>query len=123
MKSPRKKEKRPLASKAPSNGSTEASQDQRSKSSSIVERLQGLLGNDIILLPIPPGGKKPIRKNWQDTTLTQMQDQEYLPELKKREQREEPAPEEEQTLFDFLEKISSNSKRREGVYDGADPAT
>ena len=35
----------------------------------------------------------------------------------------EPAPEEEQTLFDFLEKISSNSKRREGVYDGADPAT
>jgi phage/plasmid-associated DNA primase len=80
MKSPAKK-KRPLASRALSKRSTKASQDQRSKSRSIVEKLRDLLGNDIILLPIRPGSKKPIPKNWQNTTPTQMQDPEYLAQL------------------------------------------
>jgi len=69
VKPPPKKEKRPLASKALSNGSTKQSQNAGSQSSSIVERLQGL--------------------------------------------REEPAPEEEQTLFGFLEEISLSPKKRD----------
>src|SRR5262249_43112593 len=81
MKSQRKKEKRPLASKALSNKPTEASQDETSKSTSIVDDLRGLLGDDVILLPIPRGSKKPIRKGWQNTTLSRMEDPEYLAEL------------------------------------------
>ena len=69
MKS-RPKKKRPLASKALSIELAKELQNAGSQSSSIVEELQGLLGNDIILLPIRRGSKKPIPKDWQNTTLT-----------------------------------------------------
>ena len=80
MKSPAKK-KRPLGSKAPSTESAKESQNAGSQSSSIVEELRGLLGSDIILLPIRRGSKKPIPKDWQNTTLSQMEDPEYLAQL------------------------------------------
>ena len=80
MKS-RPKKKRPLASKALSIELAKELQNAGSQSSSIVEELQGLLGNDIILVPIRRGSKKPIPKDWQNTTLTQMQDPEYLAQL------------------------------------------
>ena len=66
MKS-RPKKKRPLASKALSIELAKELQNAGSQSSSIVEELQGLLGNDIILLPIRRGSKKPIPKDWQNT--------------------------------------------------------
>jgi Bifunctional DNA primase/polymerase, N-terminal len=81
MKSP-PKQKRPLASKALDSGeSSEASSRTHGRSSSIVEELRRLLGGDVVLLPIPRGCKKPIRKGWQTTTLSQMQDPEYLAQL------------------------------------------
>ena len=81
MKSRRKKEKRPLASEALSNSTNEASQHEASKSSSIVDELRGLLGDDVVLLPIPRGNKKPVIKGWQSTKLSQMKDPEYLAQL------------------------------------------
>lgn len=36
-----------------------------------VARIYRLLGEDAILLPIPPGKKKPVFDNWQKTTLAQ----------------------------------------------------
>jgi phage/plasmid-associated DNA primase len=81
MKPPPEKEKRPLASKALSTELTNASQNANGRSRSKVDELRSLLGNDVILLPIPRGSKKPIRKGWQNTTLSQMEDPEYLAQL------------------------------------------
>jgi len=81
LRAPPEKEKRPPASRALSTELAKESQNAGSQSSSIVEELRGLLGNEIILLPIRPGSKKPIPKDWQNTTLTQMQDPEYLAQL------------------------------------------
>jgi phage/plasmid-associated DNA primase len=81
MKSPAKKKSARSRARRPSNKSTKASQEEGRKSRSIVEELQDLLGTEAILLPIPPGEKKPVRKNWQKTTLSQMQDPEYIDEL------------------------------------------
>src|SRR5580704_17034731 len=76
------KEKRPLGSKAlDSAESGKASQTGHATSSSIVEELRLLLGNDVVLLPIPRGSKKPSRTGWQTTTLSRMQDPEYLAQL------------------------------------------
>jgi hypothetical protein len=62
MKFPPKKEKRPLASKALSNTTSEASQDEASKSTLIVEELRGVKRapapvSGLILRPKPKGGK------------------------------------------------------------------
>jgi putative DNA primase/helicase len=84
MNSPPKKEKRPLASKALSNGSDEVSQDKRNTSTSIVEELRHLLGNDVVLLPIKRGDKAPSGKamqGWQTFTVARMQEPEYLARL------------------------------------------
>ena len=78
---PREKEKRPLASRALSTELAKESQNAGSQSSSIVEELRSLLGDDVVLVPIPRGSKKPIRKGWQTVTLREMQDPEYLAEL------------------------------------------
>jgi phage/plasmid-associated DNA primase len=81
MKSRRKKEKRPLPSKALSSKVTKVSQNSGNQSTSVVAELRSLLGDDVILLPIPRGSKKPSRTSWQTTTLSQMQDPEYLAQL------------------------------------------
>src|SRR5262245_10649922 len=44
-------------------------------------RLLNLLGEDVVMLSIPLGQKRPIIKNWPDTPLAKMQDQEYLQRL------------------------------------------
>ena len=83
MKAP--KEKRPLASKALNSAeSAEASQDAGSQSSSVVEELRDLLGNDVVLLPIKRGNKGPSGKameGWQNFTAAKMQEPEYLASL------------------------------------------
>lgn len=85
MTDPPKKEKRPLASKAlDSVESTEASQTGRDTSSSIVEELRDLLGNDVVLLPIKRGNKGPSGKEmegWQTFTPARTQEPEYLARL------------------------------------------
>jgi phage/plasmid-associated DNA primase len=81
MKSPPEKEKRPLASKAPSSELAKESQNAKSQSSSVVEDLRRLVGNDVVLLSIPCGSKKPILKGWQSTKLSRMEDPEYLAQL------------------------------------------
>ena len=86
------KKKRPLAGKALSTDLAEESQNAGSQSSSIVEWLQGLLGS-----------------SWQEKP----QAMDATTSEQKREQREEPAPEEEQTLFGFLEEISLSPKKRD----------
>jgi phage/plasmid-associated DNA primase len=40
-----------------------------------------LLGDDVVLLPIPRGSKKPFTKGWQVTNPSKMQEPEYLTEL------------------------------------------
>ena len=79
------KEKRPLASKAlDSVESTKASQTGRDTSSSIVEQLRNLLGNDVVLLPIKRGHKGPSGKEmagWHTFTPAKMQEPEYLARL------------------------------------------
>jgi hypothetical protein len=75
------KEKRPLAGRVLSSELVQGSQNAISQSSSIVEELRCLLGNDVVLLPIPPGSKKPVLKGWQSTTLSQMQNPRYLAQL------------------------------------------
>ena len=81
MSAPPEKEKRPLASRALSTELAKESQNAGSQSSSIVEELRSLLGDDVVLLPIPRGSKKPVIKGWQSTTLGQMQQPEYLAKL------------------------------------------
>ena len=87
MKSP-PKEKRPLASKAlDSAESAEASPRTPGGSSSIVEELRNLLGNDVVLLPIKRGNKGPSGKDmegWQNFTAAKMQEPEYLARLESR---------------------------------------
>jgi phage/plasmid-associated DNA primase len=80
-KPPPEKEKRPLASRALSTELAKESQNAGSQSSSTVEELRSLLGDDVVLLPIPRGSKKPVIKGWQSTTLGQMQQPEYLAKL------------------------------------------
>jgi len=79
------KEKRPLASKAlDSVESTEASQTGRDTSTSIVEELRDLLGNDVVLLPIKRGNKGPSGTDmygWENFTTAKMQEPEYLARL------------------------------------------
>jgi hypothetical protein len=72
MKSPPKKEKRPLSSKALSNSSPEASQDEAGTSTLIVEELRGLKRapapvNGLILRPKPKGGQR-MTPQGQNTT-------------------------------------------------------
>jgi phage/plasmid-associated DNA primase len=81
MKPPPKKEKRPLASRAPSDELTKASQKAGGQSSPTLEELCSLLGDDVVLLPIPSGSKKPVIKAWQSTKLSKMRDPEYLAQL------------------------------------------
>ena len=85
MKSPPEKEKRPLGSKAPDSAeSTEASRRCRDTSSSIVEDLRELLGNNVVLLPIKRGDKGPSGKDmegWQTFTVARMHNPEYLVRL------------------------------------------
>jgi len=81
LRAPPEKEKRPPASRALSTELAKESQNAGSQSSSIVEELRSLLGDDVVLLPIPRGSKKPIRKGWQTVTLSERQDPEYLAEL------------------------------------------
>src|ERR1051325_2547507 len=47
----------------------------------IVERLRSLLGQDIVLLSIPRGSKRPKAKGWQSLTAAVMQRPEYVAEL------------------------------------------
>lgn len=76
------KEKRPLGSKAPDSAeSQKESQSRPGLSSSIVEELRELLGNDVVLLPIKRGDKGPSGKHmegWQTFTSERMQDPRYL---------------------------------------------
>jgi phage/plasmid-associated DNA primase len=82
MSPPPGKEKRPLASKALDSGeSGEASSRTHGRSSSIVKELRRLLGDNVVLLPIPRGSKKPVIKGWQSTKLSEMEDPEYLAQL------------------------------------------
>src|SRR6266446_4589848 len=81
MKPPPKKEKRPLASKALSTELTKTSQNAVNQSSSIVDELRSLLGDDVVLLPIPRGSKKPVIKGWQSTNVSRMEEPEYLAQL------------------------------------------
>jgi hypothetical protein len=79
------KEKRPLASKAlDSVESTKASPSGRDTSSSIVEELRDLLGNDVVLLPINAGTRGRPEKTctgWENFTAAKMQEPEYLARL------------------------------------------
>jgi uncharacterized protein DUF5906/bifunctional DNA primase/polymerase-like protein len=62
----------------------EASQDGGGTSSSIVDELRNLLGNDVVLLPIKRGDKGPSGKEmegWQTFTAEKMQEPEYLARL------------------------------------------
>jgi hypothetical protein len=47
----------------------------------LIFSLRKLLGEDVVLLPIPPGCKGPKIKGWQHFTLEQMKQPEYLAEL------------------------------------------
>lgn len=47
----------------------------------IVSHLRGLLGVDVVLLPIPSGQKGPITKGWQTTTVAKMSEPAYLESL------------------------------------------
>ena len=47
----------------------------------ILEELRVLLGNSVVLLPIPSRKKGPVTKGWQDTNLSQTQKPEYLRRL------------------------------------------
>lgn len=75
------KEKRPLAGEAHSNELVKASQSGGSGSKAIVAELRSLLGDDVVLLRIPRGSKKPVIKGWQSITLGRMQSPEYLATL------------------------------------------
>ena len=75
------KEKRPPAGKAHSNELVKASQSGGSGSKAIVAELRSLLGDDVVLLRIPRGSKKPVIKGWQSITLGRMQSPEYLATL------------------------------------------
>ncbi len=44
----------------------------------IVERLRELLGRDVVLLPIPAGAKGPRFSGWQTTTVSSMDDPNYI---------------------------------------------
>jgi P4 family phage/plasmid primase-like protien len=46
-----------------------------------VTRLLNLLGEDVVMLSIPLGQKRPVNKNWQETPLAKMQDPDYLRRL------------------------------------------
>jgi P4 family phage/plasmid primase-like protien len=46
-----------------------------------VEAVHVVLGESVVLLPIPRGKKGPVTKGWQDTTLSQTQSPEYLRRL------------------------------------------
>ena len=85
MSGPPKKEKRPLASKALDSGeSAEASQSRPTTSSSIVENLRNLFGNDVVLLPIKRGNKGPSGKEmygWENFTAAMMHRPDYLAHL------------------------------------------
>jgi putative DNA primase/helicase len=50
-------------------------------SGDIVSYLRALLGNDVVLLPIPSGRKGPVEEGWQATTIARMSDQNYLERL------------------------------------------
>ena len=47
----------------------------------VVKELLSLLGDDVVLLPIPRGCKKPSIKAWQNTTLRRMREPDYLAQL------------------------------------------
>ena len=49
--------------------------------SGIVSHLRGLLGKDVVLLPIPSGQKGPITRGWQTTTVATMSEPAYLESL------------------------------------------
>ena len=80
--------KRPLASKALNSAeSGEASPRTPGGSSSVVEELRDLLGNDVVLLPIKRGNKGPSGKamyGWETFTAAKMQEPEYLAKLQSR---------------------------------------
>ena len=77
--------KRPLASKAlNSTESAEASPSGGGTSSSKVDELRNLLGNDVVLLPIKRGDKGPSGKEmqeWQTFTHARMEDPKYVARL------------------------------------------
>ena len=79
------KEKPPRGCKGlNSSKSAEASQSGGGTSSSIVDELRNLLGNDVVLLPIKRGDKGPSGKEmegWQTFTAEKMQEPEYLARL------------------------------------------
>ena len=76
------KEKPPRGGKGlNSTESAEASPSGGGTSISKVDELLNLLGSDVVLLPIPRGGKRPVIKGWQSTKLSKMQDPEYLAQL------------------------------------------
>ena len=79
------KEKPPRGGKGlNSTESTEASQSGSGTSSSIVDELRNLLGNDVVLLPIKRGDKGPSGKEmegWQSFTSAKMQEPAYLARL------------------------------------------
>ncbi len=54
-----------------------------STSAGIVERLRGLLGEDVVLLPVCRGEKRPIISAWQKTTIEAMADPAYAGGLAK----------------------------------------
>lgn len=47
----------------------------------LVERIQRVLGEEVVLLPVPKGEKGPKTKDWQETTLERMSDPAYLKKL------------------------------------------
>jgi putative DNA primase/helicase len=48
------------------------------KSRTRVDKIRDLVGRDRVLVPTPYGTKRPTIKNWQSTSLTKMDDPEYL---------------------------------------------
>jgi hypothetical protein len=80
MKSP-PKEKPLLGGEGLSTQLAKASQTGGCGSSSRVDELRNLLGNDRVLLPIKRGYKKPFERDWQTFTPARMQDPKYLAQL------------------------------------------
>ena len=75
------KEKPPRGGKGLSIELAKASQSDGRTSSSIVDELRDLLGDDVVLLPIKRGDKKPLERDWQTFTPARMQDAKYLARL------------------------------------------
>lgn len=49
----------------------------------VVRGLRELLGNSVVLIPVPKGQKRPVTPEWQKTTIERMKEPQYLAELER----------------------------------------